>query len=121
MRLLLDGHFSQAVSRPLRASEIDVWTLDEWHGGRYRHSSDDRILAAAFAEDRTLVTYDVQTIPDLLTELGELGSSHAGVVYVNNRTIRQGDFGGQIRALLAFINQYGDETWVDRVMHLPPA
>ena len=121
MRLLLDGHFSPAVSRPLRAREIDVWTLEEWHDGRYRHASDDRILAAALPETRTLVTYDVHTIPGLLTELGELGRSHAGVIYVVNRTIRQRDFGGQIRALLAFVGQYGDESWVDRVMYLPPA
>ena len=80
MRLLLDGHFSPSVSRPLRAHEIDVWTLDEWHEGRYRHSCDNRILAAAFAEARTLVTYDNQTIPDLLTALGEQGRSHAGVI-----------------------------------------
>lgn len=114
------------ISRPRshdhsRTREIDVWTLGEWHEGRYRHASDDQILAAAFAEARTLVTYDVHTIPSLLTELAELGRSHAGVVYVINRTIRQGDFGGQIRALIAFVDQYGDESWVNRVMHLRPA
>ncbi len=29
MLLLLDGHFSQDVSRPLRTSDIDALTLDE--------------------------------------------------------------------------------------------
>jgi hypothetical protein len=121
MLLLLDGHFSQHVSRPLRARGIDVWTLDEWHDRRYRDQVDRLILAAAFAEARTLVTYDCKTVPGLLGELAENGLSHGGVILVDDRTIRQNDIGGLIRALVAFVEQYGDESWVDRVSYLPPA
>jgi hypothetical protein len=39
-------------------------------------------------------------------------------VYVNDRTIRQGDFGGQIRALRALVEERGDEDWADQVGHL---
>jgi predicted nuclease of predicted toxin-antitoxin system len=121
MRLLLDGHFSPAVSRPLRAAGIDVFTLDEWQGGFYRHKPDEDILAAAVAEQRTLVTYDEQSIPDLLRAWGVVGRAHGGIVFVNNRTIRQQDFGGQIRALRRLIEERGDEDWTDQVSHLRPA
>jgi hypothetical protein len=121
MRLLLDGHFSQVVSRPLRASDIDAFTLDEWHDGSYRDFADPVILAAAAAEVRTLVTYDEKSIPDILRAWAMDGRSHAGVVFVNNRTIRQNDFGGLIRALRALVEERGDEDWQDRVEHLRPA
>lgn len=121
MHLLLDGHWSPSVSRPLRASGIDVFTLEEWRDGAFRHSSDEKILAAATADGRTLVMYDEATIADLLREWGMAGRSHAGVVFVNNRTIRQHDFGGQIRALLRLVEERGDEDWQDRVEHLRPA
>jgi hypothetical protein len=121
MLLLLDAHFSPAVSRPLRASGIDAWTLGEWHDGTYRHSLDGRILEAAAAEARTLVTYDCKSFPDLIVEWAESGRSHGGVILVDEYTIRQQDFGGQIRALRALVAQYGDELWIDRVMYLPRA
>jgi predicted nuclease of predicted toxin-antitoxin system len=66
MRLLLDGQFSPAVSRPLRANGIDVFTLDEWHDAEFRNTTDDTILTMAAAEARTLVTYDVKSINLLL-------------------------------------------------------
>lgn len=121
MLLLLDAHFSQAVSRPLRASGVDAFTLSEWHDGSYRDLADTVILAAAVAEGRTLVTYDEHTIPSILRAWGADGRSHGGVVLVNNRTIRQNDFGGQIRALRALVEERGDEDWRDQVAHLRPA
>jgi predicted nuclease of predicted toxin-antitoxin system len=121
MRLLLDAHFSQVVSRPLRASGIDVFTLDEWHGGTYRHKPDEEILAAATAEERTLVTYDIRIGPEILNVWAVHGRSHAGVVFVNVRTIRQQDVGGLIRALRALVEEHGDEDWQDQVGHLRPA
>ena len=76
MPLLLDAHFSQAVSRPLRASGNDVVTLDEWHDGKYRDAEDTVILDVAAAEARTLVTYDIHTIPDLVRARLDSGRSH---------------------------------------------
>ena len=51
----------------------------------------------------------------------ESGRSHGGVILVDDHTIHQQDFGGQIRALRALVAQYGDEPWIDRVMYLPRA
>jgi predicted nuclease of predicted toxin-antitoxin system len=121
MRLLLNGHFSQRVSRPLRASGIDVFTLDEWHDGAYRNHKDEEILAVATTEERTLITYDVRIRPEVLDVWAAAGRSHAGVIFVSIRTIRQQDFGGQIRALRALVEEHGDEDWRDQVAYLRPA
>ncbi|MFN8636202.1 MAG: DUF5615 family PIN-like protein [Chloroflexota bacterium] len=121
MLLLLDAQFSQRVSRPLRASGIDSFTMEEWHGGEYRHKEDEEILEAAAAEGRTLVTYDEATIADLLRAWGMEGRSHAGIIFVKNQSIRQEDFGGQIRALRALVEERGDEVWRDLVVYLRPA
>src|SRR3954454_861162 len=99
MQLLLDAHFSQTVSRALREGGADAVTLDEWHDGLYRHRPDHVILEAAAAEARILVTYDNRILSDILIAWATIGRSHAGVVFVNNRTIRQQDVGGLVRAL----------------------
>jgi hypothetical protein len=121
MLLLLDAHFSTSESRPLRTNAIDALTLDEWHDGIYRDSPDEEILTAAAAEGRTLVTYDVRIGPELLEAWAAQGRSHGGVVFMNARTIRQGDYGGLIRALQALVEAHGDEDWHDIVAYLRPA
>jgi predicted nuclease of predicted toxin-antitoxin system len=121
MQLLLDAHFSQAVSGAFRDGGTDAVTLDEWHEGLYQHRPDHEVWEAAAAEARILVTYDNRIITDILMVWAEIGRSHAGIVFVNNRTIRQQDVGGLIRALQALVEQFGDLDWADRIMHLPPA
>src|SRR4051794_15137825 len=121
MRLLLDAHMSPAAARVLRAIGIDVYALSEWQSGYYRHHLDEEILAAAVADARTLVTYDERSFSPILAAWALDGRSHAGVILVNVRTIRQQDRGSQIRALRALVEQSGDEPWVDRVLHLRSA
>jgi predicted nuclease of predicted toxin-antitoxin system len=121
MRLLLDAHISPAVARALRAHGIDIYALSEWRDGEYRHKDDDVILAATFADGRTIVTYDQRTYPAILTAMAAEGLSHAGVIYANARTIRQEDLGGLIRALRALVEAHGEEPWTDRTMYLRPA
>jgi len=121
MRLLLDAHISPAIARALRALGIDIYALSEWCDGKYLNEDDDVILAAAFADERTLVTYDERTYPAILTAMAQEGLSHAGVIYVKSRTIRQHDVGGLIRALRAMVEAHGEELWTDRTMYLRPA
>lgn len=119
MRLLLEAHVPPAVARPLRAAGVDVVTLQEWLGGDYRHAPDQEILAAAVLENRVLVTFDLQTIPLLLTEWAETRQHHAGVILVDEKTIRPGDVGGMLRALRRLVAEAGDEDWQDQVRFLP--
>ncbi len=121
MRLLLDSHVPHAVGPPLRADGFDVETLARWHRGIYLEQSDERILEAASADARTLVSFDCKTIPSLLRALASSGRSHGGVVLIDDKTIAQQDVGGLVRALRVLMQQYGDEVWTDRCHYLRPA
>ena len=115
MRLLLDAHVSPAVARALQAGGSDALAPRDWHGGQYRTASDAQILAAAVAEERVLVTYDLRSIPPLLKEWAQSGRHHAGVILVDRKTIRPGDVGGLRRALAAVVFERGEVEWRDRV------
>jgi len=69
-------------------------------------------------EALTLVTHDCTTIPPVLVEWINLGASHPGVIFVDQRTIATSDFGGLIRALSALWDAERDQSWTDRIMYL---
>ena len=118
MRLLLDAHLSPVLARELQARAIDAVSLRDWHAGEYRAASDERILTAAYAEGRTLVTYDLRTVPVVLQEWVESGQHHAGVVLVDDATIQMDDIGGLIHALSTTSVESGAASWEDRVVFL---
>ena len=62
-RLVLDEHVNPFVAAVLREHGYDAVAMREWDGGRWLGSSDESLLRAALADDRTLVTYAVHTIP----------------------------------------------------------
>lgn len=121
MRLLLDGHMPLAVAKQLRAEGHDVEALPEWQGGVYREKRDDEILRAARVEERVFITYDRRTIPNTLTHWAETGEHHAGLVFVDDKTVRSSDVGGLLRSLRRLIDETGDESWQDRVEFLKRA
>ena len=65
-----------------------------------------------------MVTYDLKTIPPLLAEWSSRGRSHAGAVFVDERTIAPADFGGLIRALLRLWERELASEWTDRMLFL---
>lgn len=118
MRLLLDSHLSPAIAQRLTAEGTDTVSLRDWHGGSYLHAPDDRILMAALAEERVLVTFDRRTIQPLVNEWARTGLHHAGVVVIHRKTIRQDDIGGLIRALLLLVKDAGEQDWQDQLAFL---
>lgn len=121
MKLLLDAHIDPAVARGLSSRvAIDGVALRDWHEREYLNAEDEPILRAATAEGRALVTYDRQTLPDLLNQWAEQGVSHGGVIFVDNHTIAQGDVGGLINALATLFDDLGDVDWENRVAFLHP-
>jgi hypothetical protein len=118
MRLLLDaplaGHRSRASAGRHRCHD----RARDWRGGNYRSAPDDQLLAAATTDERVLVTYDLRTIPTLLNEWAETGQQHAGVILVDDKTLRPDDIGRLIRALRALVAQSGSQSWRDRVVFL---
>ena len=80
--------------------------------------ADRALLQAARAEGLTLVTYDQKTIPPLLVKLYAEGGNHAGILFVDAKTIPSNDFGTLTRALIFLWEQLGDENWQDSIRFL---
>lgn len=121
LSLLLDQQISPDVAEQVRQKrpEIAILSLYEWRGGAFVGVADPLILQAAVEDHLTLVTYDRKTIPPVLLEWGTTGTSHGGVVFVDNLTIPSNDFGRLVRALIYYWEQEHDGEWTDRIGFLP--
>ena len=117
---LLDEHVSPKVARTLQDLDeaIGVIPLLKWRGGGFLGVPDELLLSAAREERLTLVTYDRRTIVPLLVRLGADGTSHAGVILVDERTLRPADVGGLARALALLWTQLAEVDWTDRIVYL---
>jgi hypothetical protein len=114
--LILDEHLSPKIAEGLRelGLPVPVHSMNEWGGGTFLGSPDAEILAEAARQQLTLVTYDCRTIPILLKSWREQGRSHAGVIYVSQRTVSSGDIGSLVRALAWTVREFGSADWTDR-------
>jgi len=117
LKLLLDEHLSPDIAEGLRrkCKNLAIHGLAEWEGGRFLGLSDDAILEEAAIQKLTLVTYDLKTIPPLLKTWIEAGHDHAGVIFVDNKTIPSSDRGGLIRALQKLNEDAGQGDWTNQV------
>lgn len=124
LAFLLDEHISPKVAEQIAIErpDIRIASVRVWRGGTFRGQTDATLLQVAREEGLTLVTYDCKTIPPLLTEWGGAGESHAGVVFVDERTVGQGDIGGQTRALIHHWEQSHTWDWTNLISFLrtPP-
>ena len=120
LKLLLDEHLSPAVAEGLRGrrGQVSALPLAGWEQGRFLGQPDELILAGAAAQNLTLVTYDRRTIPPLLKAWAEAGRAHAGVIFVDEKTIPASDVGGLIRALQSLAREACPWDWTDRVCFL---
>lgn len=103
LRLLTDEQISPrvAVECIRHCPAMNIESLHRWLRGGFLHASDEDILAAAAQDGRTLVTYDLRTIAPLLRRFSEHGQVHAGVLFIDNRTIPSHQIGRLVRALVA--------------------
>lgn len=83
MRFLLDEHISPQVTARLSAFGHDAVAVAEDDG--LRGSSDDRILEAAVAGDRVLVTYDARDFGSMSARMAAAGEPHPGIILVSSR------------------------------------
>ncbi|HZT41732.1 MAG TPA: DUF5615 family PIN-like protein [Chthonomonadaceae bacterium] len=117
---LLDAHISPKVAEQIRAKrpEIRIDCLSSWRGGMLLNAEDDEILQAAHEESLTLVTYDQSTIIPLVTRWAEQGREHAGVIFVDDRSILQEDIGSQVRALISLWDSSSAKDWTNGIQFL---
>lgn len=66
------------------------------------------------------MTYEENIIPSILIQWASEGRDHAGVIFINKRSIAQNDFGGQVRALLRLLKETHTQDWTNIIIHLSP-
>ncbi len=120
---LLDENISFVVAEQIarKNPQILVHSVHRWNDGALVGQPDEMVLRAANEAKLTLVTYDLKTIPLLLGEMAADKEDHAGVLLVDDATLRGNDFGGLVNALLAHWEHYHAEEWTNRVAFLTAA
>ena len=120
LKLLLDEHISPQVVDGLRRRnpKVQVFCMRDWKNGRFIGADDDLILVEAAAQGLSLVTYDQRTIRPILKQWAEEGRAHAGVIFIDDKTILPGDIGRLVRALVELVSESQRWDWRDRVVFL---
>lgn len=120
LSLLLDEHISPKVAGQLcrKHPEMPVQGLQTWEQGRYLQVADSLLISLTNQHGLTLVTYDLRTIPELLANLAEQACDHAGVIFIDQKTIPPNHFGLLIKSLSFLWQREQDKDWSNRVLFL---
>lgn len=122
LAFLTDAHISLSVAEQIKAKrpEIVIFSLHDWRSGTFLNADDDVILTAALEENLTIVTYDQRTIAPLVMQWAIEGRDHAGVVFIDDKSIAQADVGSKVRALLTLWDKTHEQDWRNAISYLHP-
>lgn len=122
LSLLLDENISPIVAEEItkKRPEIYIISIFHWQEGRFLGNGDELILISANEANLTLVTYDLRTIPPLLVEWGEASISHAGVIFIDDKSLPSSNFGLIVRSLIWLWDNYSQYDWQNRLVFLQP-
>lgn len=120
LAFLLDEHISPQIGQQLRQKRpnMSVFVLQNWEQGRYLQLADDLLINLAHQHSLTLVTYDLRSIPVLLSKLTEQEHDHSGVVLIDQKTIPPNNFGLLIGSLIHLWDANQQRDWKNRVIFL---
>lgn len=120
LRLLLDEHISPLVADGLRRRHraLEVTHMAEWGNGEFLGQPDSVCLREAAERELTLVTYGRRTIPPLLKLWAEEGWQHAGLIFVDEKSISPADIGTLVRVLSSLWCKTAKWDWRDRICFL---
>jgi hypothetical protein len=109
LKVLTDEHFPAEIAVAVRRkmADFDIQSIYETN---LAGLLDRPLLELLNLQQRTLLTRDVNSIPDVLKERLHEGKTHGGVIYVSGG-FRQNNSRAVIRALVAFLKKHGGEDW----------
>ena len=113
MRLLLDEHIPRQAAGALRR-KFPALEAVSIYDTSWRGLPDPPLLETLDRGGWTLVSRDVNTIPEFVKARLAAGLTHGGVIYADSKRLRQSDVRGLIRRLMAFVEKHGDEDWTCR-------
>jgi hypothetical protein len=120
LKLLLDEHIwpgvVELVTRQTPTAEIV--SLHRYRAGHLMNVGDDEILHEAHRGGWTLVTFDLNTIPRLLTEKATAGEDHSGIIFISSKSFAQNDHAGLAQALSLVARAEAQKDWTNRVLFL---
>jgi hypothetical protein len=116
----LDEQISPVVMDQVQQKRPDIRfeSVLLWRHGDLRGKEDKQVLRAAQEENLALVTYDQKTIAPLLIHWTMEGRDHAGVIFIDDKSIAQEDIGGKVRALLSLWEQSNHLDWKNLLTYL---
>jgi hypothetical protein len=113
VKLLLDEHIAREVAAALR-EKFPAFVAVSIYDTPWRGLQDPPLLETLDSDGWTLVTRDVNSIPEFVKARVASGLTHGGVIYADSKRLRQSDVRGLIRRLVVFIEKYVDEDWTCR-------
>lgn len=122
LSFLLDEQISPEIAKQIsqKRSDISIFSIHTWQKGNYLGIADEIILKAAVSEELTLITYDQKTIPPILSKWGQANINHAGIIFIDYRSIPPNNFGRLVRAIIWLWDTQNRENWQNRIVSLQP-
>ncbi len=123
LSFLLDEQISPEIAQQInnKHSEIPIFSIHTWKNGNFLGVADEAILRIAALKQLTLITYDQKTIPPILVKWGQANINHAGVIFINYRSISPNNFGGLIKAIIWLGQTQKNSDWQNRIVYLQPS
>jgi hypothetical protein len=113
VKLLLDEHIAREVGAALRRKFPGLEVISIYDTA-WRGLPDAALLETLDREGWTLVSRDVNTIPEFVKARLAAGLTHAGVIYADSKRLKQTDVRGLIRRLTNVAEKHGEEDWTCR-------
>jgi hypothetical protein len=128
LSLLLDENISSVVAQQIQQKRPDIplETIHVWEpqgqgtGGRLIGKPDSYVLRVAHEHHLTVVTFDTQILSELHFWFEE-GRPFSGLVFIDEKTIANNDFGLLVNSIIAFWEKHSDEEWQGRLAYLDKA
>ena len=92
--------------------------LADWRQGAFLYATDGDILAACHEDGRVWLTYDQQTVPDLLREWAAEQRPHGGVVFADRNTVPPNDAKAVAMAVVQLVAEIGKTDTTNLIRYL---